>query len=281
MVRRVASTTSTVLTSAAVGFLLAGVALAGLVPRTALSPSSAADASSDATPPPASTTPITAGFTVWAVDADGTTVRWDPCTPIAVVLDPTGAPPGAEDDLARALTTIRMASGLDITLVGTTDERPSATRAPYQPDRYGDRWAPVLIAWAAPGEAGLPLGTQDRGVAVPVAVRHEGARTFITGQVVLNALRDDLVGGFEDRRDAWGATLIHELGHLVGLGHVDDDREIMATDPGTGEVRLGPGDLAGLAHLGGGGRCRSHPPPRPVASDLPDPDAPSGVRPGR
>jgi hypothetical protein len=151
MVRGVASTRTTVLSSAALGFVLAGAAVVGLAPRPAPVPALASDASTEAPPPPASTIDDP-GFTVWAVDTDGATVRWDPCTPIEVVLETTGAPPDAAADLARAIATIRDASGLDIVFAGTTDERPSATRPPFQPDRYGRRWAPVLVAWVAPGE---------------------------------------------------------------------------------------------------------------------------------
>ena len=204
------------------------------------------------------------GFAVWDRNDDGSPVRWDPCSPIEVMLSPRHLPSGAVADLERALGMVSEASGLTFSFLGMTEERPSVDRAPHQPERYGERWAPVLVAWAGPGEAGLPLRDVDRGVSIPVAVGRHGDRSFVTGQVVLGAHRHGLVSGFEDRSRSWGATLVHELGHLVGLQHVNDPDEMMHVFPGQGAVELGTGDRAGLEAVGGQGRCREPIPPRPL-----------------
>ena len=59
----------------------------------------------------------------------------------------------------------------------------------------------------------------------------------------------DQSGGLEVAR----AIAMHELGHLVGLAHVDDERELMDAQ-NHGQVDFGPGDRRGLARLGRG-RC--------------------------
>ena len=210
--------------------------------------------------------PLTDGYRVWARNDDGGPVRWDPCRPIDLVVDDRGAPDGFDADLAVAIETLRAASGLQLRVIGPTDERPSGDRAAHQPGRYGDRWAPVLIAWAEPHEAGLPLDDVDRGVAMPVAVGAEGDRSYVTGQVVFNRDRTDLAPGVGDRATAWGATILHELVHLVGLGHTDDPDELMYTYPGAGPVELGPGDRAGLQEVGADTGCRPPPRPGPVAT---------------
>ena len=56
---------------------------------------------------------------------------------------------------------------------------------------------------------------------------------------------------------AFGTTvargvLLHELGHLVGLGHVKDKRQNMYPEITAGNVRYASGDLAGLTLLGEG-----------------------------
>jgi len=209
-------------------------------------------------------------FRFWATNDDGTPVRWDPCSPIELVVNNGADPPqDLTADLVEAVEIVAEITGLDIFVAGETDEPPSADRPAYQPARYGQRWAPVLIAWADPGHADLPLREHDRGLAIPVAVGVDGDRTFVTGQIVLNRRRSDLTEGFEDRAGAWGATLLHELGHLMGLAHVDDPAQLMATDPGSGPARFGSGDVAGLTHLGAEGGCLDVPVPQHVGTSHP------------
>ena len=211
----------------------------------------------------------TDGYDVWARNEDGSPVRWDPCAPIHLVIADDGAPAGWRDDLDRAMDEVGEVSGLAFEVEATTDERPDVRRPAYQPDRYGHRWAPVLVAWSPPGEGDLPLHATDRGLAIPLAVGVDGDRTYVTGQIVLNRERDDLEVGFADRAGSWGATLLHELGHLLGLAHADDHAQLMAHYPGEGPVVLGEGDRAGLRAVGSDAGCRAVPDPGPI--EIPEP----------
>jgi hypothetical protein len=255
------------------GLVLALVGLVGLsLAGFAVLVTTLLDGSPDAAEEAAASTTVGAssdGYDVWARNEDGTPVRWDPCQPLEIVVNDDGAPAGWRHDLSRAVDEVAEHTGMDVEVAGTTDERPTARRDAYQPERYGERWAPVLVAWADPGEDGLPLLRTDRGIAIPVAVGVEGDRTYVTGQVVLNRQRVDLQVGFDDRATSWGATLLHEFGHLLGLAHVDDRREIMARHPGDGPVRFGPGDRDGLRAVGRDQGCRDPLTPQPV--DVPDP----------
>lgn len=249
-------------TVAAVGVLVAGAAALGALVTSW----------NRQAPPAAVVTGASAeGYSVWERNDDGNPVRWDPCSPIEFVLATAGLPEAAEEDLGEAVDTLRDATGLELVVTGTTDEHPSANRLPYQPEVHGERWAPVLIAWAPPGANGLPLRDTDRGVAIPLAVGPAGDRTYVSGQVVLNVERHDLRPGRQDRADSWGATLLHEVIHVLGLGHVDDPDELMHVRPGEGPVELGPGDRAGLRAVGADGGCVDVPTPRAVeVADLPD-----------
>jgi hypothetical protein len=204
------------------------------------------------------------GYAVWARNDDGAPVRWDACSPIDLVVSPDGAPVGAMDDLDEAVARLVEVTGLELRVVGTTDERPQAGRPPYQPDRYGHRWAPVLVAWARPHEGGIRLRSTDRGVAVPIAVGPRGDRTYVTAQIAFNVDRTDLEPGFDDRSISWGSTVLHELVHVLGLDHVTDPTQLMYVFPGEGPVELGRGDLAGLSAVGADQGCRTIPHPQPV-----------------
>jgi hypothetical protein len=181
---------------------------------------------------------------------DGSPVGYDPCRPIRFVVRPDGMPEGGQQLIDEAVAIVSSASGLAFEPAGTTDEAPAVDRLLIQPDRYGDGWAPVLIAWAdetqVPELAGEVAGLGG-SAAVPGA---SGEGLWLAGgRVVLDAV--DLTGML-GRTDGWAqarAIVAHELAHVLGLDHVGDPTELMH-EISSVRTDFGPGDLQGLATVG-------------------------------
>ncbi len=185
----------------------------------------------------------------------GDPTRWNPCEAIHYVVNASLAPPGSIGDVHEAVEMISQATGIAFAYEGVTDEQASAYREEFQPDRYGDRWAPVLIAWADPDASDISFehgGDVAAGVAVPKMPSMRYEDVYVSGWIALNA-EDPNPPGF-DFPGAQGPVILHELGHLMGLGHAERVGEIMHP-AGGGAVGLGPGDLEGLRRLGASGGC--------------------------
>src|SRR5919106_3133618 len=93
--------------------------------------------------------------------SSGGPVRWNPCEPIHYVVNASLAPPGSVADVHEAVESISAATGIAFEYERITDEEPTAYREAFQPDRYGDRWVPVLIAWADPNVSDIPFEHGD------------------------------------------------------------------------------------------------------------------------
>ncbi|MCZ2858826.1 matrixin family metalloprotease [Blastococcus sp. VKM Ac-2987] len=203
-------------------------------------------------PPPPPAQGGTYGYV--SVQEDGVTpVAYDPCREIRYVLRPDAAPPGTEQLVHDAVARVAELTGLRFAFDGYTDEPYVAERTPYQPDRYGDRWAPVLIGWQTEAEnpalAGDVVG-QAGSTAVSLG---DGPRVYVTGTVSLDAGQAPQILGARDGEATLRSVVLHELGHLVGLAHVDDDRELMFPETRRAVTDFSGGDLTGLAALGQGG----------------------------
>jgi len=178
-------------------------------------------------------------------------VAYDPCRPIHYVMRPDNAPAGGEAMLHEAVARVSAVTGLQFVYDGGTDEQPSRNREPYQPDRYGDRWAPVVVAWQTEQENASFLtdtigeaGSQRMSIGA-------GPEVFVTGTVSLDEAEFDRLFA-----QPWGAAdaraiVLHELGHLVGLDHVSDRGQLMYPTT-SGVFDFAPGDLTGLVALGRG-----------------------------
>lgn len=179
-------------------------------------------------------------------------VAFDPCRPIHYVVRPSGELPEGDALIADAFARITAASGLVFVDEGLTTEGPSPARPNFQPERYGDRWAPVLVAWSGPQE--LPrLSDEVIGLTSSQPILAEdGQLVLVSGQVALDATQLADVVRFNGGRAVAIATITHELGHLVGLAHVDDPRQLMYPRARTLVSTFGTGDLTGLAALGNG-----------------------------
>ena len=179
-------------------------------------------------------------------------MAYDPCRTVRYLLRPDGAPAGTEEIVHDAVAGIAAATGLRFVHDGYTDEPLTTDRAVFQPDRYGNRWAPVIIGWQTDAEnpdlAGDIVG-EAGSASVSLGDR---PRVLVTGTVALDAgqvppILDERGGAAMLR-----AIVLHELGHLVGLAHVDDEAQLMFPGTRPSVTDLGGGDRTGLAALGTG-----------------------------
>jgi hypothetical protein len=189
-------------------------------------------------------------------DGLGTPVTFDPCRPIHVVVSSAAAPPGADRLLREAMAEVSDATGLVFTLEGETTERPGLPRQNMDQGRYGNRWSPVLVAWTDPSV--IPeLGGSVAGLGGPVGATYIEARdqyyasgtVYLDGPAFAEIIARPRVGWDQAR-----AIVMHELAHLVGLGHVEATTELMHQGNSARVHSFGPGDLEGLRQLNPG-RC--------------------------
>ena len=138
------------------------------------------------TPPPPP--PEGGAHTFVTFQEDGVTpVAYDPCRPVHYVLRPDAAPPGGEQLVHEAFARLSEVTGLQFVHDGATDEPATRDRELFQPARYGNRWAPVLVAWETE-EQNPALAGEIVGEAGSVAVSlGDGPRVYLTGTVSLDA----------------------------------------------------------------------------------------------
>ena len=187
-------------------------------------------------------------------------VRLNPCEPIHYVVNLGAAPPGSLKDVQDAVLLLTSATGITFVFDGLTDEVPGRSRDAFQPERYGDRWAPVLVGWVDPRTNSFdfdPGGHEAAGVAGPLYPNPGPHDIFVSGVVAIN-VADPNPPGFDSPGEQ-GPVVLHELAHVLGLGHTKAEGELMEPSGG-GMTGFGPGDLEGLDELGKSSGCLTTPP---------------------
>lgn len=218
---------------------------------------------------------LPASYSFSFVKADGCSpVRFDPCQPVHYVLNPAQAPPTGVSDVHEAFNRLSRATGIDFVDDGMTDE--TSRRGPAVTDRYPGRWAPILVVWThqAGGRGNIEVvgsGFPDRVGDVLVS----GTLTLNSDAVNNVARNTPVPGGFGSGGGSgvgaigaegvtWGRVILHELAHIMGLGHTRDRDQLMYPDTAeqtshTTDYRSG--DREGLRLLGRAAGCVADPPP--------------------
>jgi hypothetical protein len=197
-------------------------------------------------------------FRFIARDFDGGPVRWNPCEPVHYVVNVAHAPAGSLADVQEAARRISAATGITLAYDGLTDEVLERRREMVQLDRYGDRWAPVLVTWEDPDTSDVSFfDGGDVAAGVAAAFTPPGADVIVSGWIAINA-EDPNPPGF-DAPDDQGPVVLHEWGHVMGLDHVRANGELMHP-AGGGVAGFGPGDLEGLRRVGRSQGCLTTPP---------------------
>jgi ribosomal protein L24E len=212
----------------------------------------------------AAPTPASGSFSFLRIGKEGVQVRYDPCVDQHYVINPALAPPGAADEVRAAFDRLSYATGIRFVYDGTTTESHTlfGERDTYQPQRYGERWAPILVSWAsAVIEPLLGGGTLGYGGSTSFWF-DDSDEAYVTGEVVLDIEQSILQSGFGPGLTR-GNLVLHELGHVAGLDHVDDRGQLMYPSIHTGTTDgYAGGDLAGLGQLGAREGCLSVSAPR-------------------
>lgn len=167
---------------------------------------------------------------------DGEPVTFDPCRPVEIVINPQGAPEGYREMIDTAVRRTAEASGLDLVVVGESEDRDFLDRG---------RGDPVLVGWADEEEVPALSGTIAGLAGATTLEAPPAPPRAVSGMVVLDTAtysRSDVP------HESLQAVVDHEFGHLVGLDHVEDPDELMHAEGSA--LRYGPGDLEGLARIG-------------------------------
>lgn len=202
-----------------------------------------------ATPAPVSGGGNPAAYTFMAMSTTGTPVRWDKCKPVRYRINPAHVTQPMLDDVFEALRRASAASGIVFEYAGTTDVVPFATANWYEP--LYDLTSDTSLYIAFSDEAQVPqLAGSVVGLAGPLwKVASDGSSkpVAVLGGAVFEVT--DLPSGFPNGRSR-GAVLLHELGHVLNLGHVDDSAQMMYPQlRAEGPTDYQAGDRTGLNTL--------------------------------
>ncbi|WP_027860148.1 matrixin family metalloprotease [Marmoricola sp. URHB0036] len=183
-------------------------------------------------------------FLATQAGSNGEPITYSSCRSIPVEFNLHGVddPETTRQVLLEAMGAASAASHLNLVYARDSARRPRANFGTLE-------GYPVLIAFADPSE--IPM---DRGIAGEGGsswVNLNGRSTYISGQVVLERRYWNSELHAWHGHDLTRAIVMHELGHVLGLGHVHESGELMNAD-NEGKTTWGPGDRAGLAILGKG-----------------------------
>jgi hypothetical protein len=201
--------------------------------------------------------------------------RFNPCAPIRYALNRAQATDADVADLNEALAKVTEATGLQFQFAGTSTDDPRGVSRPVRASDGSISWPPVLIGWSHLG-TGEVLRPRTTGTTAPSAagVVGGGGRPVVvdnvitTGNLVLNLdavtdtdTHDPVPHGFGPGVN-WGRIMMHELAHVIGLGHVGSRTSIMnetLTQQTISSAQWGVGDQIGLRHLGKEAGCLTVP----------------------
>lgn len=182
-------------------------------------------------------------YSILGTDAAGDPITYDPCRSVHYVINPSGAPADYLDFIDPAIDKAQSASGLKFVYDGLS-------RDTWSEHTHATKDEPVLLSFPSSLDSKADADAVGLGGSAFLKSTHPGHSHYATGQIAL--LRSWFrKQSARHKTAAEQSVVMHELGHVIGLGHVRDRQQVMYPKS-HGQTEYGNGDLAGLAKLGSG-----------------------------
>ncbi|HXR68521.1 MAG TPA: M66 family metalloprotease, partial [Dermatophilaceae bacterium] len=164
----------------------------------------------------------------------GSPARWNPCESVHYLVEPAGAPAGWQNDVSNDISQAANATGLSFVSDGTSGSAPSGYNG-------------IVISWTSQLSGGDTVGLTTYSY---YNVSSYSPQIVSANIQLLGSLRGGTGTSGEE------PVLLHELGHALGLGHVNAAEVMNPVDQGYTTYHAG--DLNGLTRLGASqGGCGS------------------------
>lgn len=180
-------------------------------------------------------------------------VRWNPCNGvIRWKLNPSNGLDGQLSTIKAAFRKLTSLTGLRFAYAGTTTTPINTNTAVGPYDGYQ-----ILIGWSDPSyDANMTGGGSDTW-ATTTPRWYASNEQMQSAVVALNMdYRSQMIAGMAPG-GSFGMLMLHELGHVVGLDHVDDQNQAMYPTiiQGARTPDYGQGDKDGLWSVGAAQGC--------------------------
>lgn len=174
-----------------------------------------------------------------------TRARWNPCHEITYKVNPRSMPRKGLRDVKEAFKRVAEGSGLRFRYTGKTSYVgwKDGEFTPIDGAHIGVAWTTADVVPALAGSTvGYAGGSSSQGF-------------YLKGAISLDStakLRPGFKAGSTGRT---GTLLVHEIGHVVGLDHVSDERQLMSPRLTRLVGHPGRGDLRGMNAVGADSGC--------------------------
>jgi len=175
-------------------------------------------------------------------------ITWPSCGELTYQINPSKAPKGWKQLVKKAVKKVKQASKLSFRYLGKTSYKPTFLDAnPAGTD--------IVIAFLMPNQTDMIQGATVAGQG---SAASDGSWLF-DGKVVLNAkVFRKMAPGFGSGprygiQGTTGQVVMHEIAHVIGLGHAKQQTQIMFPAATRKPADWGAGDWSGLRELGKGG----------------------------
>jgi hypothetical protein len=186
-----------------------------------------------------------------SLGSNGVPARWNKCKTVRYRVNPNGLPPLGLEDTQEAIRRLSLASQIRFEYVGPTSVIPYATndwysQVPTNERRSTELWITFTDESSIPALAGSTIGIG--GPVWQEASSGKADAQIIAGGISLKNLLD-IEPGFGSGAKR-GSLLMHELGHVMNLGHVGESVQIMYPElVDETKSMYQNGDLAGFRQL--------------------------------